>query len=108
VTGVPERTIDSYSGPATFHFEGGTEADVTCSYTVRQDLLPAGDELIEGLKSWSGNFTTDNLLVEPGTASLALPDGRTGEILISQVNTTMGTVGTGVRGRFRGNGSPPA
>jgi hypothetical protein len=103
---MPTRTIDNYDGPATFTLENGSAVDVSCTYTVQQDYIQAGAELIEGLIGWAGFFVSD-VHVDAGFGTITLPDGRSGEIVVNQVTIRMG-VGAGVTGRFSGNGAAPS
>jgi hypothetical protein len=70
-----------YSGAATLVREGETVA-VRATYRLKQDRIPISDtQWIPGLRSWAGSLDAP-LDMELGEASLVLPDGREGRIIV--------------------------
>jgi hypothetical protein len=102
---MPRKVTDSYDGPASFLTDAGAGefTAVTCHYTVSVDY-PTGFDGPEGLVSWKGQFAAKGS-IEPGEASIRLPDGREGQILVSRV--TIGVTAGTFEGAFVGNGPPP-
>jgi hypothetical protein len=93
---------DSYAGPATIVTDARA-LEVTCRYSVSADY-PDGFDGPPGFVSWRGQFSA-NASIEPGEASIRLPDGREGQILLSRV--TIGVMVGTFEGAFVGNGAPP-
>lgn len=96
------KVLETYSGSATI-LQGELRAIVSCSFEVEQEMVEARqDEFLEGLMSWQGSFSTDEFLLETDCATLKLPDGRSGEIIITHLTLPAGI------GSFSGNGAPPS
>ena len=98
-------TTDTYDGPAKIEMDGGNGSyEVECRYFVEQESLQVGTgaEVSVGEKRWSGFFTTGDPLGDAGEGALALPDGRSGRIVVTSIDREIGG------GVFTGTGEPPA
>ena len=96
------RELGSYAGPASISLEGQSAVDVHCQFSVSQQLVEAGhDEWLPGMKGWRGSFRADGFLSSSGAATLTLPDGRSGDIVVTHLDVLDG------RGTFTGSGEPP-
>jgi hypothetical protein len=96
-----ERTIGTYAGPATL-VRAHARVGISCSYAEYQDFTRAGSEWVAGLTSWHGRFEVDGPAhVDPGVATLVLPDGRAADILVTHVREGQAS------GEFTGAGAPP-
>ncbi len=95
-----------YSGPATIS-QGGNEVAVECEIAKHQQMIPAGDELLEGLISWDGTWWDPNppFTLEIDEATIRLDNGGEGQILVNHMQTGMPS---GEHGTFAGNGGLPA
>jgi hypothetical protein len=99
---MPRKVTDSYAGPASILTAAGV-VGITCQYSVSVDY-PAGFDGPTGLVSWKGQFSAKGS-IEPGEASLRLPDGREGQILVSRV--TIGVTAGTFEGALVGKSAPP-
>ena len=101
-----QREIDSYHGPATISLRDGTWFDVICDYRATQGIVGGSfgaNAAATGLTSWTGAFTAPDWFGEAGDGTLQLKDGRSGEIVVTQVRISLGVT----TGAFVGNGDPP-
>jgi hypothetical protein len=87
-------TMVHYEGPATIR-QGGVETGVQCEFTAR---LPTGMQR----GTWHGRFTHAQAGIATGEATLVLPTGETGRVIIDRVNERGGRGGL-----FVGAGPPP-
>ena len=95
-----------YSGAATIS-QAGNDVAVQCSISAYQDMIPAGNELLEGLMSWDGTWWDPDpqYTLQTDDATISLHDGREGRIIIGDMQ--IGVPGA-ERGTLRGNGALPA
>lgn len=95
-----------YNGPATI-IQGGREVAVECSIAAYQEMVEAGGELLEGLKSWDGTWWDPDpeYSLELDEATIRFPDGRQGQILIRDMQVRMPG---GEHGSLLGSGGLPA
>lgn len=100
---MPVRELGSYDGAATLALASNADAPVAvhCRFTVTQHLVELGDELLPTMRSWRGTFRARGLLPSSGAATLALPDGRSGRIIVTHLDVLEG------RGIFTGSGDAP-
>jgi hypothetical protein len=96
------RRLDSYAGRATFVVEDDATFDADCQYIVEQDMIKAGSDLLPGMISWRGTFSTDTPIVKSGNGTITLADGRVGKVVITHVRIPNGT------GSFVGSGDAPS
>lgn len=78
--------LDQYEGDATIVQDQQT-IRARCEYTVEQERIYSGpDESIPGLRSWSGSLRPVTP-IDLGEATLHLPDGSTGTIIVHAIET---------------------
>lgn len=85
-----------YRGRAEI-IQGAKRIGVDCAYD-------GGTDPRSGLHAWAGVYrgARPPHVLEPDSALLRLPDGREGEILIDEIDSS-----TGASGLFLGNGPEP-
>jgi hypothetical protein len=96
-----ERTLDRYSGGATFEMTDGSFS-AECRFAVRQTMIDAGGEWLPGMIGWTGTFTTGGPLAWTGEGTIVLEDGRKGKVLVTNLTLPAGY------GTFTGSGPAPA
>lgn len=103
------RTItDTYEGPATLRTEGGAEVAVRLALRCDQEQIQAGDEWLDGMVSWEGDFRADGYPDLVGMVTLVLDDGRVGSALVSHASTKPAGGGVVTTGRVLGSGPWPS
>lgn len=96
-----QRELGSYDGLAKIALEGAAPVEVVCHFTVTQDMVEADGEFVPGAKGWRGAFVAQGFMMSSGAGTLSLPDGRSGQIVVTHVRAPGG------RGAFTGSGEPP-
>lgn len=96
-----------YFGPAKIT-QGDRVVRVICEIDLHQPMIRAGDELLEGIRSWGGAWwdpdPAHTLWMDDEDATIRLDDGREGRVIIGGITIRNGIDG----GTLRGNGAPPA
>lgn len=107
--------IESYDGPAVLR-QDGRDTPIRCSYRTERDRIcvdEVGARWIDGLTHWRGTITEQAGPLALDTATLILPTGESGEVILTMQIADVTSLGSGwaqmLRGtaQFVGTGEPP-
>lgn len=85
MTNMGEQT-SNYQGDATI-IQDDKRIAVVCDYRAETERIYVGpEETVPGMRSWQGTLATHQSL-NLGNATLELPDGSTGNVIIRGIET---------------------